>query len=181
MWKKIVAWLPLLIRLLASWFEKQPRDDYYTPAERNIYRYYNGQSEVAADPMVLYKRLSRVGKALAIDLKVANAPVKDATLAHERAMQSIREIFDLKPYAEGGLTETEALQLLDHFWFYCDSIKKKSSTGPISVTGTSPTSPPSSEGSPLTRNSSDSGSTEGDRTTETPTPPPSAPESPSGS
>lgn len=184
MLRRLFAWLPVLLRRLASFFDAGSTHNVYAPAERNIYRYWAGQGAgyVDADPMVLFKRFVSVRAALAIEFKVSALPGhKDAPAAHDKAVRLIREIFDLKEFAQGGLTETEAIGLLNHFVSFCESVKKKPPSGPTSATETSPPSPPSPGDSPAISGSSDSGSTASDTTTGPPTPSPSGPQSPSAS
>lgn len=118
---------------LRKWFGQDDFDQ-YRPRERLIYQYFNGREAVRADPMLLYKKLMEVGPELDIDIKVANSPSKDANKAYESMVAKIRQVFDLKPLADGGLTETETVELLDHFIRYNESIKKKVKTSPTSST-----------------------------------------------
>jgi hypothetical protein len=136
-------------------------EDVYKPKERLIYRYWNGKEEVAVDPMVLYKRLMDKGPEISIDLKVASSASKDNRKAHDRMIGTLREVFSLESLVNGGLTEQETQDLMDHFLLYVESIKKNSNPTPISVTETSPLTDPSSGASPPTENISDSGPTVG--------------------
>lgn len=164
---------------LTKHFKKDDQVNYdlYAPKERQIYRYWNGQSVILADPMLIWKRLTAVGPELSVHLKVAMSPMPDADKEHEHAARKIRGIFDLKPLAEGGLTEAEALELLDHFLAYCEQVKKNSksvmtpSPSPAIWQGsTFPATPPS----PPTSSTSDSGSTANGRNTASPQASPSA-------
>lgn len=112
--------------------------DYYHPGERLIYRYFNGEKTVFADPLVIYAaivaksdEMSREINALKTDFgSQANDITKDA---HDSLVAKVRKIFDIKPWdGEKGLTERESLDLFDHFLIYKERLKKNSSTPPIS-------------------------------------------------
>ena len=170
---------------IKDWFiNKRPSavDDVstaYKPAERVIYRYWDGKETVAADPMVLFKGIMAAGADLFIDLKVAMSPSKDASKALDNSVRKVRGIFKVKPFEEGGLTEAETMALLDHFLAYVDGLKKNSRTYPTSSMATSVPSGPSADGGQPTPNSSDSGSTATAPPTVEPTTSPSGPASPS--
>lgn len=156
------------------------QDEVYRPTERLIYQYWNGIGDVKADPMILYKKWRSIWPELSAELKVATSEMlkdKDTIPAHNRAVEMIRGIFDLKPYPL-GLTEAECDDLLNHFLDYCDRLKKDSAPSPTSSTptGASPTS--STEG-PITNSSSGSGSIGGEPTSASPVPSPTDMESPS--
>lgn len=157
------------------------RTDVYHPRDRMIYCYFDGQQEVAADPLLLYRSMMDVGPELSINIKVANSPMKDAGAAHVKMLEQIRGIFGVRPYEQGkgGLTEHETVSLLDHFLLYCSSIKKNmkpsvtSSVSPAAASADSPAAPPP------TPSISDSGSIAAGLSTAPPPPPPSGPVSPS--
>ncbi len=158
-----------------SLFRAKPNYDTYKPSERVIYTYWNGQNNVTEDPIIVYRRLMDVGPELSVDMKVSTSIHKDAGIAYVAMVKKIRGIFDLKPMSEGGLTEAETVQLLDHFLTFCGMVKKNSSPTPTNATATSPSSPSSWVGNPPTANTSASGSTANEPTTDAP--PKSAPES----
>lgn len=152
--------------------------DVYKPAKRLIYSYWNGINQVQSDPMNLYKRMMDKGVELSIDVKLANSQSKDNKKGHDSLVNNVREIFRIKSFEEGGLTELEALNLLDHFLGYCEWLKKNSSRSPT-LSNNSVDSTSSSEESPIISNSSASGSAENESFTEKPVPLPTALESPS--
>ncbi len=166
---------------LKGWFSKESTtDDSYSPGQRRIYRYFNGDKEISADPMVLYKRVMDVGPSLSADIKVSASISRGARGAHASMVKTLREIFSVKSLEEGGLTEQEVCDLFDHFMTYCDDLKKNSSQPATSPEATSPSgpSPSTEEKSPPTAGTSDSGSTEKGSCTGPPTPSPSERESP---
>lgn len=148
--------------------------DVYQPKERLIYRYFDGQKTVVADPLLLYRKVMGIGPELSVDLKVSQSSSKDAQKAHENAQMKIREVFGVLPLADGGLSELETMDLLDHFLAYCDRIKKNSSPSPTSPVETSAPSERSCEEDPRTSNSLDSGSTDAGSSISTPEPSPTA-------
>lgn len=154
-----------VIDWFASFFRPSP-DDVYHPRERLIYRYWTGKEEKSGDPMTIYKRMMEVGPALSIDIKVATSPSKDAKKAHDGMMTHIRNIFGVSSLEDGGLSEIETAQLLDHFLRYCERIKKKQS-GSATISTPSVDSIPISEAkSPVTAPPLDSGSTVSETSTD---------------
>lgn len=172
---------------IKKWFSRSPspapEGEYsfslYKPYERQIYVYFDGERLVKSDPMVLHKRVMDVGPELSVDMKVAYSEMKGSKDAHDKMVQKIRGIFSIKRYEDGGLTERECIELLDHFLYYEDVQKKTWNPPPTPPTATPPSSPPSSEGGPPTPSSTDSGSTGEGSSTSEPPPSPSGPESPS--
>lgn len=102
----------------------------WSPRERVVYQFFDGDKLVKVDPIVVFKRISAVAPELSTSITVALSPSKDATSAHDDALIHIRKIFDIKPYAEGGLTDTEAFTLLDDFTAWCNRLKKNIKNGP---------------------------------------------------
>jgi hypothetical protein len=161
--------------------------DLYKPEERYIYSYFDGERIVRADPIELYRRIMSKWPELRTDIAVSQSPSKDAGQCHTRMIETIRELFRVKPLdpvQRTGLTEVETIELLNHFFTFNGEVKKNSSEPPTSPTATSPPmQPPTAEpssasvsvGSPTTK-SSDSGSTESDPSTAEPTKSPSVPE-----
>jgi len=146
-----------------KWFSGTTEYDLYHPKERLLYTYWDGTKEVKADPMTLHRKMSALGPALSIDIKVSTSQLKDAEVAQGKVIAQIREIFSLKPLEEGGLTEIETLELLDHFMVYCHNIKKK--LNPFQTNSVpSPSLPtvPSTDTPPATANTLDSGSASGE-------------------
>lgn len=148
---KFISWLKSL-------FSSSHSLDMYKPNERNIYKYHNGQSWIRADPMVLYKRIMEKAPEIQVEMSVSNSISKDAIKAHSDLINRLRGIFDIKTLEAGGLTESEVIQLFDHFMEYVDTIKKNSRklATPQEESKASKTS--SVEGPP-TPSSSESGST----------------------
>lgn len=110
-----------------GWFFKlfQKEDvDYYKPKERLLYKYFDGQKKVLADPMVLYRRMVEKGTELSLDMQVADSMSKDRFKARIAVIKKINDIFSIKGQNEGGLTEAESEGLLTHFINWCDDLKK---------------------------------------------------------
>lgn len=174
---KIIDWL------LSS--HSTDRYDLYVPRERLLYGYWAGEycwhlgmfrskKITWVDPIDLYKRIMASGPELAIDVAVATSPSKDAMKAYGNVIAKIREVFGVKAQSDGGLTETETANLLEHFFLYCDRIKKNSNPSANNWDQTnSPPQPPSSGVGQPTGNTSASGSTASDHSTSTPEPSPS--------
>lgn len=146
----------------------------YKPKQRLIYRYFDGEKVVKVDPMAVYRKVMDVGPELDADIALWNSPSNAAVKGLDGIIDKVRKIFDLKPFEQGGLTDVEASQLLDHFLVYVGWSKKNTVTSPNSSSPT-PDSPPStSPDAQPTDNISDSGSADDGGTTEPPEPSPSA-------
>ena len=161
-----------------GWFKKDD-GSYYRPKERLIYKFFDGEKDRKADPLELHKRMMERSADLYRTINLARSQSKDARQGHDEMIKHIRYIFGVKPLGEGGLTEQECMDLLDHFTDFCDGVKKNSPTSPTLPKGTSATSNSSPEENPPTPNSSDSGSTESEPSSAKPEPPTSGSESPS--
>lgn len=153
-------------------------DGLYSPQERLIYSYHDGEKVVRADPAVLYRRLMDVGPELSADIAVACSPMPVRAEATAKAEGKVRAIFGLKPFADGGLGEAEAYELLDHFAGYCDGVKKNLARLPIYFPSSAKPSP---KGGSTTPPTSDCGSTASVPSTAEPAPSPTASKSPSDS
>ena len=136
--------------------------DVYNPPERGIYSYFNGENLVKADPMLLYRRMKDRWSDMSVSFKVARSGSHIGggyNKAQDDVIRYIREIFDLKEFANGGLTIAMCLDLLTHFRNYTETLKKNSRKSPIRPIATSRPSAPSLEENRGTPNSSDCGST----------------------
>jgi hypothetical protein len=140
--------------------------DLYQPEERCIYRYFDGEKVRVADPMILYKRMAEVSGDLSAYISLAYSPSKDSRSGWDKMVEKIRWIYDVKPFAEGGLLEGECVTLHDHFNTFCADQKKTMSSSPTTSTESSPSTPSSTEESPSTESTSASGSTDDDSCTE---------------
>jgi hypothetical protein len=177
-----------LVSTIKGWFSKQPtspiddlfdRVDVYLPRERLIYQFFDGQVLRAVDPMELYKKVSPKLGIIAADSKAVKIPQsKFAKDAHDRLIALIRELFDIKPLSQGGLTELETLAVFDHWWDFTCTVKKNSSPSQTGAEATSPSTASATEEAKDqgSWNISDSGSTE--KTPSTKEPPQSAMEQP---
>lgn len=172
--------LARFIRWVLSLFVIRPSGT-FRPKERMIYVYFDGRKDVKADPMILYRRLMDRRMELSSDIKAAfSGSPKFAAKAYTKMIDNIREIFQVKPLDEGGLTEPEAGDLLAHFMDWTEDLKKNSRMFPTPATETQAPSESSLEGDQPTPNTSVSGSTASAPSTEEPPPSPSEPPSPSG-
>lgn len=175
-----------MLRKFVNWLHKRMNRlpymeyDFYSPMERVIYSYFDGQTVVQADPMMLFRKLAVRQQDMALWARVADSQSKDAVMAEDKFLEHVRAIFGVKPFEGGGLTVQETKDLLDHFYGYCVLLKKNSSgssttAGATSVPTGQPTSVSSAESSPPppTRNTSPSGSSSEEPSTDSPLPSPS--------
>ena len=139
--------------------EEEGYVDCYEPEERHIYSYFDGTKVRKVDPMLLYKAKRRKWTDITIAWKLAGSISSQAMKGQENLILLIRQVFDVKPLDEGGLTEVECVELLTHFVKYCDELQKKTPLFPMlsSYQWSPPNSSSDQEGSP-TVDSSVSGS-----------------------
>lgn len=168
-----------LIKRLFSDNREQPQQeetpgDLFEPRDRMIYKYFDGQQLNRVDPIVLWMKVEEALPEISISIKISNSPSKGAAKAHKDLIHKIQEVFGLKPFDQGGLTEAECVGLLNHFMDYTNAIKKKANRTATSPGETSPSTASSSEGSQPTPNSSDSSSTASVPPTSVPSPSPTA-------
>jgi len=195
------------MRRLWQWFiiffaKKPPgRWDAYHPGQRKIYSYFDGQTDTKADPLVLWKRYKSVSvdlasnynlafsvPALAADpnlkgeayTKIVRDLQEQSRKGHERYVTIIRDIFSVKSLVEGGLTDEECDDLIDHFLGYMIELKKNTLRASTTAKETLPISPApiSEEANPTTKPIPDSGSTETGEITKPPEPSSMAPDGP---
>ncbi len=104
-------------------------EDFYKPEVRHIYSLFDGAGVKKVDPMPVYKRLMDVVGDLSADIAIMNSPSAASWQAHTKIAEKSYKIFEIKPFSEGGLTEQEAINLLFHFWNWCDGVKKNTKPG----------------------------------------------------
>lgn len=104
-----------LRRLWAALWGKQER--------RDVFEYFDGQQQRSIDPLVAYHAMiaSDKGNVMTDLLDVQQGDWE----AFERLQAVTREMFGVKPLAEGGLTMYETDDLLGRFFEYMDKLKKK--------------------------------------------------------
>lgn len=105
----------------------------WKPAERLIFRFWDGQQEVAADPLVIQRKLAAATDLEKdIELAFVQSPeaIPAANEAFEHLVKQIREAFGVKAFSEGGLLDAECLELLGVFGGFIGEIKKKANPSP---------------------------------------------------
>ena len=162
-------------------FGKEESLEIWTPGERRIFAYFDGQQVRKADPIVLYKELMARGPEIDISRKVAASESKDALKAHGDLVALIREVFGVQTLAGGGLTDPEVVDLLDYFLGYVEDVKKKCPSPLTSPGATSAAMASSSAKGQAIPPSSAFGSTASGNSTSKRQPSPSAPASPTAS
>lgn len=93
---------------------------------RLLFRYWNGSRFVSEDPFTLLRALVSSSKIdLDSDLQLLDVPdIKVVTRKVGQLAEEIREIFQLKPLSNGGLSELECVNLLIQFINYLERVKK---------------------------------------------------------
>jgi len=125
------GWLKNIIK---NWICK---DDLsiYMPKERKLFSYFNGEKLIREDPMTLYFKMMEVGPELAIDIKVAVSPMKDADDFRKKAYDKMRSVFGVNRHTPDtpGLTDLETIDLFSRFQAYLDDLKKNVKSTPTPV------------------------------------------------
>lgn len=90
---------------------------------REIFEYFDGKEHRKADPMIIYRKvLSDPECNLREDLTAIDAGDWEA---YDRVQALAKRVFGLVDYAQGGLTQMEADELLARFLTYVHNVKKK--------------------------------------------------------
>lgn len=119
---------------------------------RAIFRYWNGQREVAADPFEITRAIEN-DPAFNPEIDYALVDAGDSA-AILRTVNCVRQAFKVKSFNEGGLLESECLDLMIAFLDFLGSLKKSTSPPPTSSPPTESAS--SAQGHSPTSSSSDS-------------------------
>ncbi len=165
------------LKRLLGWKTEEYRLDIYSPKQRAIFRYFDGQKVRDVDPMVIYRKIMDGAADLSIAMKVARSGWKgEAAKAHDEMIADLRGIFGVKSLDEGGLTEPETAELFVQFMNYCGWVKKNWSPPTTLPEDVLPSTSPSPDGGSPTPNSSGSGSSAAVPPTAPPTPLPLEPE-----
>lgn len=168
-----------MLAIIRKWLKKLTKENpqpqgAYSKREQLTYQYYDGVRDVVMDPMILWRALSEVWPDLITDMKLANSQHSKAQMGWDAQVTKVRKVFSLKPFAEGGLTETGSMSVLYDFWYWCEELKKNYPPTPTSAAATSPTSASTSAENPPTKSGSDSFSSEKGSSTAGPVPSSSA-------
>lgn len=101
---------------------------------RLLFRYWDGSRFISSDPFVLLRKLTNTDKFdMEADLKMLSVhDVKIITQKVGYIAEGIREIFGLKNFESGGLSELECVQLLLMFRDFLEGVKKNGGSSLIS-------------------------------------------------
>lgn len=103
----------------------RPKPWLFAEHKKRIYRYFDGMILRRTDPLPLHQKLIDVGPELDIDLRLSASLHRDAPKGHVNVLKTIRRVFEINPYEEGGLTEAETTGLLNHFLGYVGQLKRR--------------------------------------------------------
>ncbi len=109
-----------------------PLPSFERPAQRVVFRYWDGCSDRYADPLMTLRRLDATDLRLDSDPGATDEGDPEATA---RMVTAAREVFHLEPYRETegqprGLTDAEALELLVTFGHFIQALKKNTEPPP---------------------------------------------------
>jgi len=150
----------------------------FRPSKRRIYSYVSGYDDKGEevithrDPLELWAKIADNANQLDRDWRVGRVEEsKFAQTAQKSFIGKIREIFAVKPVEEGGLADSDVVELFWDFMAFVDSLKKTSPQTTTSATATTPaTANSSSEARESTKPTAASTSTDPGPSTETSTP-----------
>lgn len=117
-------------------------------ADRQIFKFFDGERERAVDPLVIMRRMRATGCDFQAEHAFLNQTEQPelAEAAWSTLVAMARDVFGLKPLSDDcqagggicrGLTEQESFDVFDRFGEFIDGLKKN--------TNPKPTSQPSSE------------------------------------
>lgn len=182
---KFLKWLlsflekPVTVATITAEPPKVEEDNFllslYKPEERLIFQYFNGKDVVSADPMVLFKKYAHIKGDMDHEIGAIASGWKPSTgdnslVLHDKVTEKMRDLLQLPPFSEGGLTDAEVGNCFTQFIQYCQHVKKNSSLWPTPPKDLSTYTKLFSPDSPPTKDSSDSGKTEIDPSTDNPAP-----------
>lgn len=110
--------------------------------DRFIFRYWDGRRQRRADPLEVFRGFfSHPNFDLETDPDLVFAEDLRISLeASARLTTAVRDILQVPPFAEGGLTEAECLRLWQDFFAYTHAVKKNGSGPPTSPDNMGPPS-----------------------------------------
>ena len=104
---------------------------------RDIFKYFNCQRVVKADPLVLWRALQQNEDYRQEDFKLLKAPALRNEIIGKLA-GIVRQVFGVQLPEDGGLTELECLELLQSFILYAGLQKKSTEPMPTLPETTEP-------------------------------------------
>lgn len=114
---------------------------------RLLFRFWDGNRYVSADPFVIFRALVNTEKFDpendVKDLKIPDAKILSRKISH--IAEGVREIFNVPAFEKGGLSELECIGLLNQFNVFMDDVKKNGASNQITLppTATPPADQPS--------------------------------------
>lgn len=157
---RFIAWI-------MSLFCRVPAET-YTPAQRAIFRYWNGAEMIGVDPLKIQSELLAI-PGFNTDLRMSLTEVEwekaqeEARQAYWRLIPHVRRIFGVAEFEEkagkaSGLTSAETFLLLADFMGFLLDLKKKANILPTLPSVSPESSPTSDSATPSTSDSSSSAS-----------------------
>lgn len=110
---------------------------------RGIFRFWDGQRDRSEDPLEILRAVNNDSEFNPeVDPELMNAADGDEE-AMLRALRCVRRAFKVKEFSQGGLLESETLDLLAQLYEFLASLKKSTSDFPTSSPLTTESSEPS--------------------------------------
>jgi hypothetical protein len=123
-------WLAEMIEFFKNWIFRTVVNKH-----RLLFRYWDGSRYVSADPFVIFRALVNTEKFdPETDIKALQIP--DPKIISKKISyiaEGVREIFNLKPFDQGGLAELECVNLLTQFSEFMNAVKKNGESNQISL------------------------------------------------
>ncbi len=111
-------------------------------SDRKIFRYRDGKTDRLADPLATWFAFEADP-----EFKINEHPAgmeRGESEAMRIAIAAVRRVLGINPWADGGLTDLECVDLLMSFLDYMATLKKNGSGSPISPQPTKSASPEAS-------------------------------------
>jgi hypothetical protein len=103
----------------------------FTKKERSIYRFWNGEKNVGADPLVIQRRLASAPDCdWEADVKILQLQTGESLSAFDRLAKAARHAFKVRDFEEidgvqHGLLDSEIIELMVDFVAWMNELKKK--------------------------------------------------------
>lgn len=97
-------------------------------SERDIFTFWDGKEERSLDPLPIWRALWGHPLDLETEMKFAWGEKVDQKTKDEsfgKVLDIVRDVFELKRFEEGGLTERETNDVLVSYFSFMEDLKKK--------------------------------------------------------
>jgi hypothetical protein len=90
--------------------------------DRNVFPFFDGKVTRKVDPLMILDRITTSGFDMQEDMQAVLNDDEDAT---RKFMKMVRQVFNVRQYEDGGLTNLECSDMFDEFVTFIYELKKK--------------------------------------------------------